>query len=198
MRNSFMYGASTQHNSIYFMRHTRLSIANMDAFECIATKFDIRDFRSQDISPEIKSKILEAARLTGSGLNTQHWRFVIVEKKENLEKLAEDSTSGGWVSGANFAVIVLTNPRYKFHMIDAGRVVQNMQLAAWNYGVTSCLFTGVQDEKLRSDFSIPKELNPTIIVGFGFSAKQTSGKRKNRMPLDELVYYEKYGNPVRS
>jgi nitroreductase len=170
----------------------------MDAFECIATKFDIREFRSQDISAQIKSKILEAARLTGSGLNTQHWRFVIIEKKENLEKLAEDSTSGGWVSGANFAVIVLTNPRYKFHMIDAGRVVQDMQLAAWNYGVTSCLFTGLQEEKLRIDFNIPKELNPTIIVGFGFSAKRTSRKRKNRMPLDELVYYEKYGNPVRS
>jgi nitroreductase len=70
-----------------------------------------------------------------------------------------------------------------------------MQLAAWNYGVVSCLFTGIQEEKLRSDFGIPKDLNPTIIVGFGFSAKQISGKRKNRMPLDELVYYEKYGNP---
>jgi nitroreductase len=89
----------------------------------------------------------------------------------------------------------LTNPRHKFHMIDAGRVVQDMQLTAWNYGVASCLFTGVQDEKLRKDFGIPKDLNPTVIVGFGFSAKQISGKRKNRMTLDELVYYEKYGNP---
>jgi nitroreductase len=170
-------------------------MANMDAFECIATKLDVREFSSQNISAEIKSKILEAARLTGSGLNTQHWRFIVVEEKKNLKKLAEDSTTGGWVSGANFAVIVLTNPRHKFHMIDAGRVVQDMQLAAWNYGVTSCLFTGIQDEKLRSDFGIPKDLTPTIIVGFGFSAKQISGKRKNRLPPDELVYYEKYGNP---
>jgi nitroreductase len=170
----------------------------MDAFECITTKLDLREFSSQDISSEIKSKILEAARLTGSGLNTQHWRFVVIEKQKNLEKLAEDSTSGGWVSNANFAVIVLTNPQYKFHMIDAGRVVQDMQLAAWNYGVSSCLFTGVQNEKLRSDFGIPKDLNPTIIVGFGFSAKRTYGKKKSRMPLDELVYYEKYGNAGRS
>jgi nitroreductase len=107
-------------------------MANMDAFECIATKLDVREFSSQNISAEIKSKILEAARLTGSGLNTQHWRFIVVEEKKNLKKLAEDSTTGGWVSGANFAVIVLTNPRHKFHMIDAGRVIQDMQLAAWN------------------------------------------------------------------
>ncbi|MDQ3806955.1 MAG: nitroreductase family protein [Thermoproteota archaeon] len=167
----------------------------MDTFECIATKRDVREFRLQDISAEIKSKILEAARLTGSGLNTQHWRFLVIEEKNNLKKLAEDSTSGGWVSSANFAVIVLTNPRHKFHMIDAGRAAQDMQLAAWNYGVASCLFTGVQDEKLRSDFGIPEDLNPTLVVGFGFSAKQISGKRKNRMPLSELVYSEKYGNP---
>jgi nitroreductase len=167
----------------------------MDTFECIATKLDVREFSLQNISPEIKSKILEAARLTGSGLNTQHWRFVVIEEKKNLKKLAEDSTSGGWVSGANFALIVLTNPRHKFHMIDAGRVVQDMQLAAWNYGVASCLFTGIQEEKLRRDFGIPKDLSPTIIVGFGFFAKQVSGKRKNRMQLDELAYYEKYGNP---
>jgi nitroreductase len=170
-------------------------MTNMDAFECVITKLDVREFSLQNISAEIKSKILEAARLTGSGLNTQHWRFIVIEEKNNLKKLSEDSTTGGWVSGANFAVIVLTNPRHKFHMIDAGRVVQDMQLAAWNYGVASCLFTGVQDEKLRSDFGIPKDLNPTLIVGFGFSAKQISGKRKNRMPLDKIVYYEKYGNP---
>src|ERR687895_1553708 len=167
----------------------------MDTFESISTKLEVREFSPQDIPSEIRLKILEAARLTGTGLNTQHWRFILVENKDNLKKLAEDSTSGGWVAGANFAIIVLTNPKYKFHMIDAGRVVQDMQLTAWNYGVASCLFTGVQDEKLRSDFGIPKELTPTIIVGFGFSAKQISGKRKNRLPPDELVYYEKYGNP---
>jgi nitroreductase len=170
----------------------------MDSFDCIATKLDVREFSLQEVPAEIKSKILDAARLTGSGLNTQHWRFILVEEKKNLEKLAEDSTTGGWVSGANFAVIVLTNPRHKFHMIDAGRVVQDMQLAAWNYGIASCLFTGVQEEKLRRNFNIPKHLNPTIIVGFGFSAKEIIGKRKNRLPLDELIYYEKYGNARRA
>jgi len=29
-------------------------------------------------------------------------------------------------------------------------------------------------------------------VGFGYPARQLSGKRKNRIPVDKLVYYEKY------
>ena len=57
----------------------------MDAFDCIRTKLDIREFSPQKVPHEIKSKVLEAARLTGTGLNTQHWRFILVEDKQNLE-----------------------------------------------------------------------------------------------------------------
>jgi nitroreductase len=166
----------------------------MDAFECIRTKLEVREFSTRDVPSEIKLKILEAARLTGTGLNTQHWRFILVDNKQNLKKLAEDSTSGNWVAGANFAIIVLTNPKYNFHLIDAGRVLQNMQLAAWNNEVGSGLFTGVREEKFRSDFGIPTELSPTVIVGFGYPAMELTGKRKNRLPLNKLVYYEKYGD----
>jgi nitroreductase len=167
----------------------------MDAFECIATKLEVREFSTQDVPSEIRSKILEAARLTGTGMNTQHWRFIMVEKKDNLKKLAEDSTSGSWVAGANFAVIVLTNPKYGFHLIDTGRVLQNMQLTAWNQGVGSGLFTGIREEKLRIDFLIPSEMSPSVTIGFGYPARELTGKRKNRLPIRELVYYEKYGEP---
>lgn len=164
----------------------------MDTFQCIATKLEVREFSAQDVSSEIRLKVLEAARLSGTGLNTQHWRFILVNNKQNLKMLAEDSTSGKWVAGANFAIIILTNPEYNFHLIDAGRVLQNMQLAAWNQGVGSGLFTGIKEEKLRKDFGVPRELSPTVVVGFGYPARQLSGKRKKRMPIDKLVYYEKY------
>ena len=165
----------------------------MDTFDCITTKLDVRGFKTQDVSLEVRREILEAARSTGTGLNTQHWRFIMIAEKTNLEKLAQDSTSGDWVSGANFAIIIMTDPKYGFHLIDAGRVVQNMQLAAWNRGVTSCLFTGMKESKLRRDFSIPEELTPTVVVGFGYPGKILSGRKKNRVPLDNLVYNEKYG-----
>jgi nitroreductase len=163
----------------------------MDTIDCIVTKLDVREFSSQKVPSEIKSKVFEAARSTGTGLNTQHWRFILVE--DDLEKLAKDSTSGAWVSGANFAVIVLTSPKYKFHMIDAGRVVQNMQLAAWSFGVASGVFTGIREEQLRSDFIIPQDLNPSIIIGFGYPTRKILGK-KNRAPLSEIAFLEKYGN----
>jgi len=164
----------------------------LDTYESIATKLDVREFSSRAVPAEIKRKVLEAARLTQSGNNLQHWRFILVEGKENLKRLAGDSTSGRWVAGAEFAVIVLTNPKYPFHLLDAGRATQDMQLAAWNYGVASGIFTGIDRRALARDFGIPEELNPSVVIGFGYPVKKIIGKKK-RKPLGELAFQNKYG-----
>ncbi len=164
----------------------------MDTYERIATKLDIREFDSREVSAEIKRKVLEAARLTQSGNNLQHWRFILIQDKDNLKRLAEDSTSGRWVAGTNFAVVVLTNPKYGFHLVDAGRVIQDMQLAAWNYGVASGIYTGFNREAMVRDFGVPPDLVPSAAVGFGYPRKKILGK-KNRKPLAELAFLEKYG-----
>ena len=165
----------------------------METQKTILTKLDIRQFGPKTVPADVKLKILEAARATGSGINRQHWKFILVQEKEAIKKLAADSTSGIWVGGANFAVIILTNPQLGFHKIDAGRAAQDMELAAWDQGVGAGLYTGFKDDKMRKDFAIPSNLEPTIVVGFGFPTKKILGK-KNRMPLAELAYLDRYGN----
>lgn len=166
----------------------------MNTLNCIATKLDIREFNNENISSNIISAILNSARYSGSGLNTQHWRFIVIKEKNNLNKLSDDSTSGQWIVGANLAVIILTDPSYGFHLIDAGRVIQNMQLSAWDNGVGSGLYTGIREDKMRNDFKIPSNLNIAAILGFGYPKKHITGKKKNRKPLNELVYNEVFRN----
>ena len=166
----------------------------MDTFECIVSKLEVREFMRKEVGSEIKQKILESARQTGSGLNLQHWRFILVEDKKNLNQLALDSTSGTWIAGADFAIVILTNPTLRFHLIDAGRVAQNMQLTASNEGVGSGLYTGFKEGNLRNDFKIPNDLSPAVILGFGYPTKALTGKKKSRLALSNLVYKEKYGS----
>lgn len=165
----------------------------MDTYECIITKLDVREFAQKHVPGETKRKILEAARLTGSSMNTQHWRFLLIQDRSNLAKLAVDSTSGGWVADADFAIIILTSPKVPGYMIDAGRVLQDMQLAAWNFGVVSRLYTGFKRDELRRDFGVPPELEISATLGFGYPKKRILGK-KNRKPIEELVFPERYGN----
>lgn len=164
----------------------------MDVFEAIATKLEVRSFVSKKVPAEVKLKILEAARLTGSSKNTQHWRFVLVQDRSNLKRLASDSTSGKWVEGADFAIVILIDPVVGGSGIDAGRVVQDMQVAAWGFGVGSGIFTRVEEPSLRRDYSIPDSMKIAAVLGFGYPEKKTRGK-KSRKPLEEIVYAERYG-----
>ena len=164
----------------------------MDAFEAISTKLDVREFAEKRVAGETKRKILEAARLTASAMNKQHWRFVLVQDRSNIRRLAADSTTGKWVEGADFAVIILVDPKIPVSGIDAGRVIQDMELAAWNFGVASGVYTGIKEATLRRDYHVPEALKVAAILGFGFPRKKILGK-KNRKPLEELVSAERYG-----
>lgn len=167
----------------------------MDVYELVRTKLDTRDFSPKQVPDNIKLKVLEAARFTQSGNNSQHWRFILLDKKDELAKLAEDSLYGKWVRNANFAIIVLTDPSLGYHKIDAGRAVQSMQLTAWGEGVASGVFVGVKDQELRKDFGIPANLAPTITVGFGYPARKVLG-RKNRKQLSEIAFQHSFGSPL--
>ncbi len=167
----------------------------MDATDAVKTKLDIREFGSTPVPKEVKLAVLEAARLTQSGNNSQHWRFILVQDPGNLRKMSEDSPQGRWVKGASFAVIVCTDPSRGNHMLDAGRAVQDMQLTAWDRGVGSGVFMGVNNPDFRRDFGIPEGLNPTIVVGFGYPVKKLFG-RKDRLPLASVAYLERYGGSL--
>ncbi len=73
-----------------------------------------------------------------------------------------------------------------------------MQLAAWNYEVGSGIITEIKEDKLRKDFGIPQELSVTAVIGFGYPQRRLTGNRKNRIPLHELVYNEKFRTRKRS
>lgn len=168
----------------------------MDTYEAIVTKLDVREFADRRVDDATKTKILQAARFTGSSSNSQHWRFIIVQDKKNLATLAQDSATGQWVKNADFAIMINVDPKIPASSIDAGRALQDMELAAWNFGIVSRLFTGIREAELRRDFQIPRELKPAAVVGFGYPVRKIKGK-KSRKPLEELVFAESYGNSYR-
>jgi nitroreductase len=167
----------------------------LNATDAVRTKLDVREFSQKPVPLDVKKAVLEAARLTQSGTNSQHWRFILVAQPSNLRKLAADSAWGKWVAGANFAVIVCTDPTENYHMIDAGRAVQDMQLTAWDHAVASGVFTGIKDMEARRDFGIPDSLEATIVAGFGYPMKKLLG-RKSRRPLSEVAFLERFGGPL--
>ncbi len=166
----------------------------MRVLETIETRIEIREFKKKDVDKEIKLRILEAGRLAPSGLNVQHWHYIIIEGGDELKKLSDVSPTGKWVSGSNFAVVTVTDPKYKFNEIDAGRAISQMQLVAWDNGIGSRLYTiKIKDQKkAKSLLKIPEEYDLTAVVGFGYPIKKIKG-RKQRKEMNEVVSQNEFG-----
>jgi nitroreductase len=170
----------------------------MDVTRALETRIEVRRYAEEPVAEETRRAILDAARGAPSGKNLQHWRFVLVEEQADLDRLAELSTTGGWIDGADFAVVVLTNPEHTFHEIDAGRAITHMQLAAWEERVGSCIYTGFDEAGMHEFLGVPAALAVTAVVGFGhpkFDVGELAGQ-KDRASLSELVHVGRFGTPL--
>ncbi len=165
------------------MRHDPV----VDPYLAIASKRDERAYADTPISAEVRRRILDAGRLTGSSKNRQRWEFVVVSGAAK-KRLAEAVYAPENLLGA--APVVATAGEAS--SFDAGRCAQNMMLAAWGDGVASCP-NGVRDPdaaaaicgaEVRAILSFGYPARPRDVAGR--SAEEWSA-RANRKPLDELV-----------
>ncbi len=166
----------------------------MQISEAITSVLTVRDYKHGAKAPDaVIRRIVEAARSTASAHNRQTWYFIVIKDRATLEKLTELSKTGEHIRFASFAIAVVTNPSNKWHRIDGARAVQNMAIQAWSDGL-GCSWVGtINRERVKKLLSIPKNLYLLTIVPFGYPKRTLSGFRKNRKPLSEVAFGEKFG-----
>jgi len=167
----------------------------MDTFLTIASKRDQRQYADRDIPAEVRDRILDAGRVAGSARNRQPWRFFVLESPDVVERVAETVYRSENLLGAQLvvAIVVRDSPG-----LDAGRAAQNMMLAAWNEGVTSCP-NGMPDaDKTAEQLPLGEDERPLNIISFGYPARPRDPEsrsaedwiaRANRKPRDEVVQH---------
>ncbi len=153
----------------------------MDAYLAAVSKREVREYTDRPVPEDVLTKILEAGRATGSAKNTQPWRFVVLKEREHRHDLANAMMAPRNLDRCAVAIaVVLLVERMRF---DAGRVAQNIMVAAWGLGVGSC----------------PNSVRPTL----GYPAPGQPRPRPkadperivaklNRLPLEELVHRERF------
>ena len=162
----------------------------MDTYLAIASKRDERRYADRAVAEDAIDRIVDAGRLAGSATNRQPWRFLVVERRELVAELAECVYAPANVLGAPLVVAVLGQG------FDLGRAAQNMMLAAWNDGVTSCP-NGVRDHERAAELlELDGDERVGIVLTFGYPAHPRDpvsrgaaewSARANRRPLSEVV-----------
>ena len=166
----------------------------MDVFEAVRTLLAVRGYQDKPVPDAVVRRIVEAGRLTGSGMNGQPWHFIVVRDRETLRKLGALASSGRYVAQAPLAIVVATD-KSRFAVSDASRAIQSMLLTAWADGVGSNWvgFSGL--EKVNAVLDVPAGLDVLAILPFGYPARPVGRGKKQRKPLREVGHLERYGHP---
>jgi len=166
----------------------------MDVFDAVRTLLAVRSYQDRPIPDAVVRRIVEAGRLTGSGMNRQPWHFIVVRDGQTLRRLGALASSGAYTAQAPLAVVVATD-RTRFAVSDASRAIQSMLLTAWGEGVGSNWvgFGGL--EPVTSLLDIPAGLDVLAILPFGYPARPVGRGKKERKPLREIAHLERYGRP---
>ena len=165
-----------------------------DLFDAIRTLLAVRSYQGTPVPDTLVRRIIEAGRLTGSGMNGQPWHFIVIRDAETLRRLGALASSGPYVAQAPLAIVVATD-KSRFAVSDASRAIQSMLLTAWADGVGSNWvgFGGL--EKVKAMLDIPAGLDVLAILPFGYPARAVGRGKKQRKPLREVAHLERYGRP---
>lgn len=170
----------------------------MNVSDAIRLKRAVRKFQDKPVPDDVVYAILNAGRRSQSSKNTQTWRFIAIRDKVILKELSQCGEWAGHIAGAALCVAILTpEPTGKFQiMFDAGQAAAFMQLAAWELGVGSCPASLYEFDKTREILNFPAEWHLRIALSFGYALdeekKSAPPKKGGRMPLDEIVHWDKW------
>ncbi len=163
----------------------------MDTYKAIISKRDTRAYLDRPIPDDALHRILTAGRMAGSSKNSQPLRFIVMRDRGNIERLAAAGDFTAAMRTAPLVIAILLQEGWR--PFDAGRAAQNMMLAAWNEGITSCP-VGIQHvEEGRLAVGAPDSFEVHMVICFGYPEPSMPLSRgQGRRGLDELVHQERW------
>ncbi len=165
----------------------------MDAYTCIRTKRDTRAYQTTALPEDTFHRILQAGRMAGSAKNLQPCRFVVLREEARKRELAACGQFAGHIVTAPVVVaVVIPNDGREF---DSGRSAQNMMLAAWAEGITSCPVTMHDADCARRILGLPETHRVSIVLPFAYPAPVEGRRTSPRLPLEEMVHAERWQGP---
>ncbi len=167
----------------------------MDTYQTILSLRSVRQFDlSRPIEEAVLHRILQAGRMSGSSKDSQPWWFIVVRDRATLQALSRTGDYAQHLAGAALAVAIVFDPKFYRGEFDSGRVAQNMMLAAWNDGLSSCIASMHREDDCKAVLGVPRELRLQHMISFGYPLPVDQSlpvaQKRRRKPLAEIVMQE--------
>ena len=152
----------------------------MQTLQAIRSRRSIRKFTGKEIPDEIITKLLEAAMYAPSARNTQPWHFVLINRREILDKIPHLHPYAEMCYKAGAAILVCgdseTEKLEGYIALNCGAATQNILLAAHDLGL-GAVWLGVYPRKERTEplsllFNLPPHIIPVSLIALGYPGEK--------------------------
>ncbi|NLJ60013.1 MAG: nitroreductase [Firmicutes bacterium] len=169
----------------------------MELMEIIEKRRSVRAYKTQEISDEKLSKVLEAARLAPSASNRQPWKFVVVRDPAKRGELAKASRGQSFVGEAPIVIagVALEPERVMScgvpaYAVDLAIALEHIALAAQDEGLGTCWIGAFSQEEVKKILGVPDQYKVVALMPIGYP--EDAPGPKTRKPLDDIVCYERF------
>ncbi len=151
----------------------------MEFCELLKKRRTVRRFKQVQVFDKDIRYILEAARLASCGGNVQKLRYIVVQDKQLVKDVFENTAWAGLVSpkrspelgkNAPLTFIAITAPRDTGGVIqaNAGAAVQSMELAAVDAGLGACWIGAYKKENVEKILELPEHEEILYLLAVGY------------------------------
>lgn len=170
----------------------------MDFLELAKKRYSCRSFSNKKVEREKLEKILEAGRVAPTAVNYQPQRILVLQEKEQLEKLCE-CTPYGWSAPVIMIVCYDKNVSWKRKydgkdegIVDASIVTTHMMLEITDLGLGTTWIGSFDPEKVRKVYQIPEHYEIIALLPIGYPSEEASPSvsHEKRNSFGEFVFWD--------
>ena len=174
----------------------------MDFKDLVQQRRSHRKFTGEEVSAEDVKVILRAGLMAPTSKGQRAWQFVVVDDKQDLEKLSDAKDMGGQlIKGAALAIVVLGDPMQNDCWVEDGSIAAiSMQYQIEDLGLGSCwvqmrgrgLSDGnTADTVIQGVLNIPENLSCLCVLAVGHKADERKPQNEEKLKWEQ-VHLEKY------
>lgn len=166
----------------------------METWDAIRARRNVRTYQPDPVPAADLDRIAEAGWRAPSASNRQHWNFIIVTDRDQLQALSRVWQGAKHIAGAAAAIaLILPQPADERSKVvdqyDLGQATYAMMLAAADLGIGTGHSSVGDQKKAREILGVPEDHDVAYMIGVGYPADRPLKPivKPNRFPFDEVV-----------
>src|ERR1700727_3504697 len=173
---------------------TQRRSSHMETWDAIRARRNVRTYTQEPVPAADLDRIAEAGWRAPSASNRQHWNFIIVTDREQLQALSTVWQGARHIAGAAAAIaLILPQPADERSKVvdqyDLGQATYAIMLAAGDPGGGTGHSSVGDQEKARAILGVPDDHDVAYLIGVGYPADRPLKPivKPNRRPFNEVV-----------